>query len=89
MLLIRGAVGGVLSLVVISSALFAAQGGFGGGHGRFDGALFVLGLPWVLIPWPESMAWSDYLRLVALPFGFNVCTVLGLRFLLTRERAPK
>jgi hypothetical protein len=77
---------GVLALAAVASALFAAQGGFGAGHGRFDQALFFLGLPWLLIPWPESLWVSDYVMIVLLPFVCNLAVVLVLWALLTRRR---
>jgi hypothetical protein len=76
----------VLALFAASSILFAAQGGFGAGHGRFDQALFFLGLPWLLIPWPESLWVSDYVMIVLLPLVLNLAVVLVLWALLTRRR---
>lgn len=75
----------VFAVFIVASALFAAQGGFGAGHGRYDVAIFVLGLPWVLIPWPESSWVSDYAMLVALPLGFNLLVVIVLRSVLARR----
>jgi hypothetical protein len=76
----------VLALFAASSILFAAQGGFGAGHGRFDQALFFLGLPWLLIPWPESLWLGDYVMIVLLPFVLNLAVVLVLWAVLTRRR---
>lgn len=76
----------VLALFVASSILFKAQGGFGAGHGRFDQALFFLGLPWLLIPWSESLWASDYVMIVLLPLVCNLAVVLVLWALLTRRR---
>ena len=80
----------VLALFAASSILFAAQGGFGAGHGRFDQALFFLGLPWLLIlvviPWSESLWLGDYAMIVLLPFVCNLAVVLVLWALLKRRR---
>jgi hypothetical protein len=81
---------GVLALAAVASALFAAQGGFGAGHGRFDQALFFFGLPWLwvleLIPWSESLWLGDYVMIVLLPFVLNLVVVLVLWALLKRRR---
>jgi hypothetical protein len=81
---------GVLALAAVASTLFVAQGGFGAGHGRFDQALFFLGLPWLLIlvviPWPESLWLGDYAMIVLLPFVCNLAVVLVLWAVLTRRR---
>jgi len=76
----------VLALFAASSILFAAQGGFGAGHGRFDLALFFLGLPWLLIPWPESLWVSDYVMVVLLPLACNLAVVVLVWALLKRRR---
>jgi hypothetical protein len=80
----------VLVLFAASSILFAAQGGFGRGHGRFDRALFVLGLPWmavlVLIPWTESLWLGDYAMIVLLPLVCNLAVVLLVWALLKRRQ---
>jgi hypothetical protein len=74
-----------LALFAASSILFAAQGGFGAGHGRFDQALFFLGLPWMLTPWPESLWISDYVMIVLLPLVCNLTVIFVLWRLLTRR----
>jgi TRAP-type C4-dicarboxylate transport system permease small subunit len=84
--LTRWLLAAVLAVFIVASALFAAQGGFGAGHGRYDAAIFALGLPWVLIPWPESSWVSDYAMLVVLPLGFNLLAVLVLRTVFARRR---
>ena len=76
----------VLALFAASSILFAAQGGFGAGHGKFDQALFFLGLPWLLIPWSESLWLGDYAMTVLLPLALNLCTVLVVHLVLRRRR---
>ena len=79
----------VLALFAASSILFAVQGGFGGGHGRFDQALFLLGLPSSLIvvsaPWTESLWVSDYVMIVLLPLVCNLAVVLLVWALLKRR----
>jgi preprotein translocase subunit SecE len=88
--LIVGLFSVVLAVFVLSSILFLAQGGFGRGHGRFDQAIGLLGLPWVLIwfviPWPSSIESSDYFMLVLLPLVLNLAVVLALWTLLERRR---
>ena len=81
---------GVLALAAVASALFAAQGGVGAGHMRFDQAIGVLGLPWLwvleLIPWPESLWIDDYAMIVLLPLVCNLAVVLLVWALLKRRR---
>ena len=67
---------GVTALAVVSSLLFFNQGGFGGGHGDFDKALFIMALPWAAIPWPESLIRRDFIWLIGLPLCLNIATVL-------------
>lgn len=69
---------GVTALAAVSSFLFLKQGGFGGGHGDFDRLLFVMGLPWAGIPWPDMFTKHDFVWLIGLPFCLNVATLLGL-----------
>ena len=80
----------VLAVFAASSILFGTQGGMGRGHGRFDFALFLLGLPWmlilVMIPWPESLWLGDYVMVVLLPLVCNLAVVLVLWALLKRKR---
>lgn len=71
----------VLLAGTTSVALFISQGGFGGGHGRFDLPLFILGLPWCVVPWPELIARHDWLWLVLLPFAINVSLLLAVTLL--------
>jgi hypothetical protein len=66
----------VTVLAAISTVLFLKQGGFGGGHGDFDKALFIIGLPWAGIPWPEMFIKHDFVWLIGLPFCLNLATVL-------------
>jgi len=76
-----------------SSILYFAQGGFGRGHGRFDLAIFILGLPWDLIisflpysEWPSQFRSDDYSWLIGIPLVLNVATVLAVRGFLSRRR---
>jgi hypothetical protein len=62
----------VAGVTISSSVLFSMQGGFGGGHGDFDRAIFFLGLPWAAVPWPEVLNKHDFIWLIALPFVLNV-----------------
>ena len=64
-----------IGLTAIASALFAAQRGFGAGHGRFDLVIWLLGLPWVLVPRPKTFMTHDYVWLVVLPCVLNMATI--------------
>jgi TRAP-type C4-dicarboxylate transport system permease small subunit len=78
-----------ITLGVVATILFLIQGGFGGGHGSLDQAIFAVGLPAVLatlaLPtWP-----GDYLGLVLLPAIANVAlwsVVVRALFALRRKR---
>jgi len=84
-LLITSAV--VLAMFLLASSLFFAQGGFAGGHGRFDFILELLALPWVFIPWPKALwARGDYFPVVVIPFLMN-CAVLVVLVLAFRRTA--
>ena len=65
----------VTAPATISSLLFLKQGGFGGGHGDFDMILFILGLPWVGVPWPELFTKHDFVWLIGLPLALNLACV--------------
>jgi len=74
------------TIAVASSLLFLIQGGFGGGHGKFDFAIGILGLPWVALISKDSvisrMAFSvggDFLWLIGFPFLLNVISVLAIK----------
>ncbi|HWS71509.1 MAG TPA: hypothetical protein VN605_05315, partial [Thermoanaerobaculia bacterium] len=60
---------------LLSAGCFGIQGGFGGGHGDLDWLMFVLGLPWTVIPWPTIMLDHDFFWLVLLPFVFNMAAI--------------
>jgi hypothetical protein len=64
------------AIAATSSLLFLKQGGFGGGHGDFDEAVFVLGLPWTAISWPPIIAKHDFIWLIGLPFTLNIASVI-------------
>jgi hypothetical protein len=66
----------VLTIGAVSASCFLAQGGFGGGHGNFDRVIFVLSLPWSLIPWPDFVMTSDIVWLVVLPVVLNAGVAL-------------
>ena len=65
-------------LAAIASSLFAVQGGFGGGHGKFDQAIGLLGLPGILVPLPASAWASDYLPVILVPAALNVALWFGV-----------
>jgi hypothetical protein len=54
-----------------STLMFIGQGGFGGGHLRFDRLLYVLGLPWILLPFPKSLMEYGFIWVVAIPWIMN------------------
>jgi hypothetical protein len=68
----------VTAIAVVATGLLVAQGGFGGGHGSFDQVLFVLSLPWSMVPWPEPFTTNDFTWLVVLPFFLNLAVVAVL-----------
>jgi len=76
----------VTAIAAISFVLFWKQGGFGGGHGDFDNVIFVLGLPWAGISWPELLAKHDFAWLIGLPFTLNVTLVLLIAVAIRRMR---
>lgn len=77
----------VLALGVLSALLYAAQGGFSAGHGRFDRLLVALALPWALIPWPRQVTSSDFAWLVLLPVALNLACIAILRVVFRRRNA--
>lgn len=68
----------VLGIAAVASCLYAIQGGFGGGSGMYDRVLFVLGLPWILAPWPRLAGGLDYVWLIVLPLILNMTCVAVL-----------
>jgi hypothetical protein len=63
-------------IAVTASVLYSIQGGFGAGHGDFDKALLILGLPWTFVPWPAFIIKHDVVWLVGLPFIMNIAVAL-------------
>lgn len=61
-----------VAFAAIATLLFAAQGGFGGGHDKFDFVIWILGLPGTLGTTLLPMWPGDFLALVALPAAINV-----------------
>lgn len=57
----------------ISTVLFLAQGGFGGGHSRLDVVIEILGLPSILLNLvlPNSLNLPDILMIVWIPALMN------------------
>ena len=79
-----------VAIAITSSVLFLRQGGFGGGHGDFDKAIFFLGFPWVCLSWPHFLVKHDFVWLIVLPCTLNSITVLvlaGVIRALRRKRA--
>ncbi|MGV8039091.1 MAG: hypothetical protein AB2L07_03125 [Thermoanaerobaculaceae bacterium] len=74
-------------MFLISSLIFLAQRGFGGGHGRLDLLLYALALPWALIPRARVLFSTDYLFLVLLPLLANSALVAS--FLVLRRASAK
>lgn len=77
---------------VISTVLFVAQGGFGGGHSKLDFVIVVLGLPSILLnlTLPSSFGLPDILLIVWIPslinsalfflFGLVFTKLIGSRY---------
>jgi hypothetical protein len=64
------AIPGVLALV--AWALFVWQGGFGAGHGRFDQAMWIIGLPGAALTTFLSWWPGDFVGLVVFPLAINL-----------------
>jgi len=79
----------VLTLSLLASLLFIVNRGFGGGHGKYDSALGVLGLPWILIPWPDFLFKYDFVWLVLIPLVSNLLVVLVVGKLVLRHARRK
>jgi len=64
---------------VVALLLFLSQGGFGGGHGKYDPYLVILGFPGFfiaqLIPLPGWISYYDISYSVALPVLINFSLV--------------
>jgi hypothetical protein len=76
----------VATTAAASSLLFLKQGGFGGGHGEFDKAIFVLGLPWAAISWPPVFMKHDFVWLIGLPLVLNLTSVFVVAAVITAGR---
>ncbi len=68
-----------ISAAVLAATLFFVQGGFGGGHGRFDQALGILGLPGILlttgVAQSAHLQVNDLVAIVLLPASLNMLLV--------------
>jgi hypothetical protein len=78
----------ISAVFVLSAGSFLLEGGFGGGHGNLDIVIFVVGLPWDIIPWPPFVAAHDFVWLIVLPLVLDVAVfvVAHLTFARSRER---
>ncbi len=70
----------VAMLGIVASVLFFIQGGFGAGHGRFDNAIFIMGLPWAAMPWPSPVIRYDFVWLIGLPLILNATSIVLIAF---------
>ena len=68
----------VLAVALIASLLFTLNRGFGGGHGKYDGILGVLALPWILLPWPDFLYHRDFVWLIFVPLVLNLLSVFSI-----------
>lgn len=73
-----------------STALYFRQGGFGAGHGDFDRILYVLAMPWSLVPLPDAVFPSDFIWLIVVPFVLDsVLVALLARWLRGSRRGSR
>jgi hypothetical protein len=74
----------------LATALYFAQAGFGGGHGRFDSLIFCLGLPASLGLFPFSVPplfkSSDLIAIIWLPAIANMLILFAVGSLFARLR---
>lgn len=75
-----------VAAAVVASVLFFAQGGFGAGHGEFDQAIGILGVPGILVPAPDPIAANDFLLVIAWPAMWNVPLWAAMAALLRKRR---
>ncbi|MCU1264563.1 MAG: hypothetical protein JWM21_881 [Acidobacteria bacterium] len=72
----------------IATSLFLVQGGFGGGHSRFDSAITTLGFPSImlmnLVALPNSLSVPDILLVVWIPCLINVLIFFLIGVAITR-----
>ncbi len=77
----------VFVITLITTVLFFLNHGFGAGHGTYDRALGILALPWILLPWPNSLFKNDFVRLILIPLVSNLLVVLvAVRLVLKHAR---
>jgi hypothetical protein len=78
-----------ITLGVVAGALFLWQGGFGGGHGDFDRAIGLLGMPGILVTalfplWP-----NDFLGAVLFPAILNLAVWFGVMHFVRAARTSR
>ena len=75
----------------ISTVLFLAQGGFGGGHSRLDFVIVILGLPTILVNLvlPASLSLPDILMIVWIPALMNALLFFLFGRVLSSSRKSK
>ena len=74
---------------VVSSVLFRLNGGFGGGHGRYDLVIGCMALPWIMLEslLPDSLRpASDYSLFITLPFTLDLFLIYASLFAIRRFR---
>lgn len=75
----------------MSLTLFLLDGGFAGGHGRFDLAIGLIAMPWILLEsaLPDAMISSDLATFIIIPFVLNLGVLcIVVKFLRSRS-VPK
>ena len=75
----------------ISTVLFLAQAGFGGGHSRLDFVIVILGLPAILVNLvlPPSLSLPDILMIVWIPALMNALLFFLFGRVLSSSRKSK
>jgi hypothetical protein len=80
----------VLIAFAVSCILFKANGGFGGGHGDHDPAIFLLSLPWSLgisaLPETVAIHLSDRSIFVISPAALNLTVIGGIWLSMQRRK---
>jgi hypothetical protein len=77
----------VSAISILATLLFILNHGFGGGHGKYDSALGILGLPWLLLPLPDFLYKRDFVWLILVPLMCNLVSVLAVsRLILALSR---
>ena len=66
--------------------LYFIQGGFGGGHGRFDEPIFLLAWPWAYLPLPHIFYAADFIWLILIPFALNSAIASAITFFVLRSK---